>query len=227
VALGFREIPAIVVEVSREDRLLRSLVENIARRHPSPMELICEIERLRELGYTIHEVAAKLDIGDQTVIGLTALKQAGEQRLLEAAINGRVPLWVAIDIAKATTPETQRALLNAFEEKHLTRASIGVIKRLINQRRFLGNEPKPDERSRERYRPTAEQLVIAFKRESRRQKEVIRKAKIAEQRLVFIAAAFNKLLADERFLTLLRAESLTSMPESLWSKLDLKPKEAS
>jgi ParB family chromosome partitioning protein len=46
VALGFKEIPAIAVEVSPEEGLLRSLVENIARRHPSPLELIREIERL-------------------------------------------------------------------------------------------------------------------------------------------------------------------------------------
>src|SRR5208337_1928250 len=34
-ALGHKEIPAIVVEVSKEERLLRSLVENMARRLPS------------------------------------------------------------------------------------------------------------------------------------------------------------------------------------------------
>ena len=34
IALGHKEIPAVVVEVSKEDRLLRSLVENMARRHP-------------------------------------------------------------------------------------------------------------------------------------------------------------------------------------------------
>jgi ParB family chromosome partitioning protein len=53
LALGHKEIPAIVVQVSPEERLLRSLVENIARRHPSPMELMREIERLRGLVYTI------------------------------------------------------------------------------------------------------------------------------------------------------------------------------
>ena len=34
IALGHKEIPAIVVEISREERLIRSLVENIARRYP-------------------------------------------------------------------------------------------------------------------------------------------------------------------------------------------------
>ena len=47
-----------MVLVSPEERLLRSLVENIARRHPSTMELIHEIERLRGLGYTIEAIGS-------------------------------------------------------------------------------------------------------------------------------------------------------------------------
>src|ERR1700733_15877184 len=50
-ALGYTEIPAIVIEISKEERLVRSLVENIARRYPQPMDLIREIERLKAQGY--------------------------------------------------------------------------------------------------------------------------------------------------------------------------------
>src|ERR1700683_3309757 len=45
MALGYKEIPAIIVEVSKEERLLRSLVENMARRLPPPLALMNEIER--------------------------------------------------------------------------------------------------------------------------------------------------------------------------------------
>ena len=96
LALGYKEIPATVVEVPPEERLLRSLVENIARRHPSPMELIREIERLKEKGDTIQEISIKLDVSDSTIKGLTALKRAGEERLLQAAVHGTVPLTIAM-----------------------------------------------------------------------------------------------------------------------------------
>ena len=65
LALGHKEIPAIVVEVSKEDRLLRSLVENMARRLPPPLALMNEIDRLKEQGYTNLEIGAKLDIADR------------------------------------------------------------------------------------------------------------------------------------------------------------------
>ena len=64
LALGHKEIPAIVVEVSKEERLLRSLVENMARRLPPPLALMNEIERLKAQGYTNVEIGEKLDIAD-------------------------------------------------------------------------------------------------------------------------------------------------------------------
>lgn len=100
LALGHREIPAIVVEVPREERLLRSLVENIARRMPPPLALMNEIERLKRRSYSNVEIGKKLDISDGTVGGYIILKKAGEERLLDAAINGRIPAVVAMDIAQ-------------------------------------------------------------------------------------------------------------------------------
>ena len=95
IALGHKEIPAKVVEIPKEDRLIRSLVENIARRYPSPMDLIREIERLRGLGYTNQQIGVKLDVSGSTVNGMMALRKAGEERLLHAALAGKIPLWVA------------------------------------------------------------------------------------------------------------------------------------
>ena len=67
VALGHKEIPATVVEVSKEDRLLRSLIENMARRLTRPIELMREIERLNVQGYNNTEIARKLDVSIKTV----------------------------------------------------------------------------------------------------------------------------------------------------------------
>jgi ParB family chromosome partitioning protein len=45
--LGFQEVPAVVVRLPKEECMLRSLVENMARRHPATRDLIDEIERLK------------------------------------------------------------------------------------------------------------------------------------------------------------------------------------
>ena len=224
VALGHKEIPAIVVEISKEERLLRSLVENIARRYPAPMDLIREIERLHAHGYSYHQISIKLDVSDTTVNGLVALRKAGEERLLEAAVTGKIPIWVAIEIAKTDGIETQRELLKAYENKQLNHSSIRTVKRLIEQRRLIGKLRGGG--TRPSTKTSAESLVNAYRQESQRQKLMVKKARLCDARLTFVLTAFSKLLADENFVTLLRAENLATMPKYLWSKLTPNHKEA-
>jgi len=225
IALGHKEIPAIVVKVPKEDRLLRSLVENMARRLPSPLALMNEIERLKAQGYTNVQIGEKLDIPDTTIGGYIALKKAGEERLLDAAVSGRIPLGVAMDIAKAESPEMQRELLKAYETKQLNQVSIRTVKRLMDQRRFIGKQRDADTRQRQK-RTSAESLISAYRRESQRQKLLVKKARLCDAKLLFVLTAFDKLLADDNFLNLLRAESLATMPKYLHDKLNPKRKEA-
>jgi len=225
LALGHKEIPAIVVEVSREERLLRSLVENMARRLPSRLALMNEIERLKADGYSNVEIGKKLDVADGTVGGYIALKKAGEERLLDAAINGKIPLGVAMDIAKADSPELQRELLKGFESKELNQFAIRTVKRLIDQRRFVGKGRDTDA-DKKKSRTNAESLINAFKRESQKQKLMVKKARLCDAKLVITVTALGKLLGDENFFNLLRAESLADIPQYLQDKLAAMKKEA-
>lgn len=225
IALGHKEIPAIVVEVPKEDRLLRSLVENMARRLPAPLALMNEIERLKQQGYTNVQIGEKLDIPDPTIGGYLALKRAGEERLLDAATSGRIPLGVAMDIAKTEGAEMQRELLKAYETKQLNQVSIRTVKRLMDQRRFVGKKRDSNARQRQK-RTSAESLISAYRRESQRQKLLVKKARLCDAKLLFVTTAFNKLLADENFINLLRAEALATMPKYLHDKLNPQQKAA-
>lgn len=215
IALGHKEIPAIVVEISKEDRLLRSLVENMARRNPAPLELINEILRLKAKGYNMNEIGKKLGIEHQTVSGLITLKKSGEERLLDAALRGKVPLGVAIEIAKADGIEMQRALLKAYEQKQLNQFSIRTVKKLMDHRRFFGKHRSSAGGKTKKNRTSASSLVDTYRRESQRQKTMIKKARMCEHRLMFFVTAFSKLMADSNFETLLRAESMPTMPKTL------------
>lgn len=225
MALGHKDIPAIVVEISREELLIRSLVENIARRYPQPMDLIREIERLKALGYNPQQIGEKLDVSDNLVRGLMTLKKAGEERLLDLALIGKIPIWVAVDIAKTDTLETQRELLKAYENKELNYLSLKYVKGLIVQRRLNGKQ-RGGKGPVTKPKTSVESMVSAYRKESQRQKLMIKKARVCDARLSFIVTAFNKLLADENFFTLLRAESLSTIPKYLSVKLSPEKKEA-
>jgi len=225
-ALGYTEIPAVVVEVPKEDRLLMSLVENMARRFPSPMDLIYEIERLTEAGYSKLAIGKKLDISDSLVGGLLALKKAGEERLLDAALKGKIPLGVAIEIAKTECIEAQRELLKAYESKQLNQAAIRTVKRVIEQRKFLGKRLRNGRQRGKTPRTTADGLVNAFRKETQRQKIMVKKAKHCEANLIFLVTGFKRLLDDENFVNLLRAEDFGTIPKCLSQHMNSAPRRA-
>lgn len=219
--LGFQEVPAVVVQLPKEECLLRSLVENMARRNPATRDLINEIERLKAQGYNNSQIAKKLDICNSAVGELLTLKQNGEEGLLEAALRGCIPVSIAIEIAKAGTLEAQRELLKAYEGGEVNQSAIRTIKRLIEQRRFLGKAARGITRSK--VKASADGMVNAYKRESQRQRIIVKRARICEGKLTILTQAFAKLLADEAFNNLLRAEDLRTMPQYLADRLEPKP----
>jgi ParB family chromosome partitioning protein len=216
LALGFKEIAAIVVSVSKQDRLLMSLAENIARRFPSPMDMVAEIQRLKEEGYSNVVIGEKLDIEDSLVGGLLTLMKSGETRLVEAAMQNKIPIGVAIDIAKTEGAEAQKELLKAYEAGQLNQFSIRTLRRLLEQRRLLGK--KASRAGRKASGVTADGFVSAYQREIQRQKSFIRKARVFDAKLVFVISAFRQLMKDENFTNLLKAEGLLTMPKYLAEK---------
>lgn len=223
IALGATEIPAIVVDLPKEERLLRSLVENMARRNRNPMALLREIQRLKELGYSNLAISKKIGVADGFIGQLLKLVKAGEERLVTAALNGAVPISVAIDIAATESVEAQRELLKAYETKQLTFSSLRVVKRLIDQRRIFGKSKATGPRTAEQ-KPSADSFVNAYRRETERQRALVQKAAVAEERLLFIVTALRSLLADENFTTLLRAEDLDTMPDYLGEQIKKNPR---
>ena len=202
-ALGFKEIAAIIVSVSKGDRLLMSLAENMARRFPSPMDMVAEIQRLKGEGYSNVVIGEKLDI-DHTLVGV------------EAAMQNKIPIGVAIDIAKTDGAEGQKELLKAYEAGQLNQFSIRTLKRLMEQRRVLGK--KPCRGPKKPTGVTADGFVSAYQREIQRQKSFIRKAQVFDAKLVFLISAFQQLMKDENFTNLLKAEGLLTMPKYLADK---------
>lgn len=225
-ALGFTEIPAVVVDISKEDRLLRSLAENMARRNPAPGEILTEVERLKKEGLTLHEISARIDVDTTTINSLLALKRSGEQRLLDAALSGRIPVSVAVEIARTDGIEMQRELLKACESRQLTKAALRMIRRVMDRRRLIGKQRGNGPRNPKPTRTSAESLVNVFRRESQKQRLMVKKARVCDAKLLFVLTALRRLMDDEHFVTLLRAEELATMPKDIWVRITEQRKEA-
>ena len=220
--LGATEIPAIVTEATEEDCLVMSLVENMARRRHTPLELMRSIAALRERGHTYTAMAELTGFSYEYVAAITSLLDKGEHRLLVAVERGTVPHSIAIEIARAQEGDVQGALLDAYESGKLPGDQVTAIRKIVEQRRLLGKGlfagPSTGGRSRH---VSADLLVRSYKREADRQRALVRKAEIAQRRLMFVASALGRLHADEHFSNLLRAEGLPTMPKLLAERVAL------
>jgi len=213
--LGLKEIPAFIRGLSKSDAMLCSLVENIARRHVPAIAQIKTIEWMEQQGQPKSAIALKTGFSEQYVTSVLMLLKHGEERLLDAALHGRIPLTIATEIAGVSDDDAQKALMAAYESKELNQKNLRAFRRLVEQRRFLGRGSHPDRGTHKRSRTSATGLVQAYKRSVEKQRLFVRKARSCESRLLSLAAALRKLLADEHFNTLLRAEDLLTLPEFL------------
>ena len=222
VALGQTDIPALVLEASEEDCFVMSLVENLARRHHSPLELMREIGTLRQRGYSTGEIAAKTDFSDEYVNAICYLLDHGEERLLAGIERGVIPTSVAMEIARAKDTEIQEALAEAYEKKALPGNQVLAIRRIIELRGVLGKSMAHGTRSQKpKKRVTADSLVRAYRKETDRQKLLVKRASVSQSRMLFVVNALRRLFADEHFVTLLRAEGLLTLPRPLAERLGI------
>jgi ParB family transcriptional regulator, chromosome partitioning protein len=222
MALGQTEIPAVVLEASQEDCFVMSLVENLARRHHSPIELMRQIGTLRERGYSITEIAAKTDFSDEYVSAICFLLDHGEERLLAGIERGLIPTSVAMEIVRARDGDMQEALAEAYEKKAIPGNQILAIRRIVELRNVKGkgmDRTAARVASQPKKRVTAESLVRAYRKETERQKLLVKKATVSQSRLLFVINALRRLFADEHFVTLLRAEALLTLPRPLAERI--------
>ena len=220
IALGQTEIPAIIVEASEEDCFVMSLVENLARRQHSPLELVRAIGALAARGYSHADIAAKVDFSQEYVAAICLLLGNGEERLISAVERGVIPHTVAMEIARAKEGEVQQALAQAYEEKTIPGNQVLAIRKIIEQRNSSGKLLRKRAQGALRSRPvTSESLIRSYQRETERQKLLIKRASLARSRLLFVTNAMRRLLGDEHFVTLLRAEGLNSIPQALAERI--------
>jgi len=210
--LGQAEIPAIVINGTKEDFLLISLAENLARRQHSPVELVGEIRKLKERGYSFSQIARKTDLGSTYVHGILQLLDKGEDRLVRAVERGQIPITIAITISRSDDKAIQKALKEAYDSNDLRGKQLLAARRLIEKCKINGKAAngRPHQNGQ---KMSADEILRTYQRETQRQRIVVQKAKICETRLLFAVSALKNLVEDDSFVNLLRAESLNTLPQ--------------
>ncbi|WP_299867197.1 ParB/RepB/Spo0J family partition protein [uncultured Roseobacter sp.] len=219
-ALGKSAIPAIVINASSEDCLVMSLVENLARRQHHSLDLLRDIRRLKESGYSEREIATKTQLSTKYVHGVIKLLDSHEHRLLRAVESGKIPVSVAVDIADADDVGVQKVLRQAYEKKLLRGGRLLAAKRLVEARQKHGKgRASSDGRSRKSL--SVESLLKTYENDVEKKKMLLRRAHATRSEMLFLLQSLKTLMADENFVTLLRAEGLASLPKTIADRLSL------
>ena len=216
--LNHEKIPAFILDIPKEEALLRSLVENIARRNTTGIELVRHIKILKGWGYGTVDIATKMDLNPSTVSGILRLLKNGEKGLLKAVEKEKISVFIAVQIATSEDTEIQKILHEAYENKQLAGNALMQTKKIIEQRKLYGKSLVGS--SQKRKGPaTATNMVRVYENETKRQKVLIKRARICETCLIFITNALRQLLEDKIFVDLLASESLDSFPKYLAEKI--------
>jgi ParB family transcriptional regulator, chromosome partitioning protein len=144
--------------------------------------------------------------------------------LIDAVHKGRVPVSVAVEIARHTDANTKNTLTDAYESGSLTGSQLRTAKRLIEKRSLRSASRKGMWRAN-RAKLTTEVMVKFFKDEADRQKHLVMKSELARDRLDFLVGGLRILFADGEFLGALRKEGINKIPGPLAKLLNLTPGE--
>ena len=216
LANGEKEIPAIVTDVSQEDALIMSLVENIARRHYNPAELLQGIKRLKDHGYTTQEISEKTGLSKEYTAQIGVLLDKGETRLIDAVEKQKIPINTAIKIAQASDAEIRDILQDAYERNILRGKNLSFMQKLIERRKRNGKSLSTHSGKK----LSVTDLNKIFQKEIEKRKLLITKANNAQQALVSLVHGFKVLYRNNNFRTLLRAEKLEAIPKCLIDRIE-------
>jgi ParB family transcriptional regulator, chromosome partitioning protein len=219
LALGEKQIPAVVIEANEHDCLIRSLVENCARRRRGALDLFKDIQRMKIRGYSNTEISTKTGLNYAYVGHISKLFDQGEERLLQAVEAGQIPITVAIEIAESDDAGIQKVLTQAYEKKLLRGRKLMAVKRLIDRRRQLG-KAFPNRYPKRQTTLTSHALVKTFQEDVDRKRVLIRKATATRDKLVFAAHALQTLFRDDNFQALLKSEGMNTLPKNLASRIE-------
>ncbi|MEI3582127.1 MAG: plasmid partitioning protein RepB C-terminal domain-containing protein [Alphaproteobacteria bacterium] len=218
IANNQKTIPAIVVEASEEDALIMSLVENIARKNYQPFELFKNVKKLHDYGYSAEEIANKTGLGKEYMRQIIKLLDRGEERLLNAVENNKIPLNVALQIVETPDSEIQRVLQEAYEQGIIKGNKLNQIQKIIEVRKRSGKNFRSGSRTHKPLSPA--DLNKIYEQEINRKMLLIRKADKVESTLIFLTESFRNLLNNQNFINLLKAENLEKVPQFISEKVN-------
>jgi ParB family chromosome partitioning protein len=213
IEAGVEKIPAVITNVSTEDAAVMSLVENIARRNYSSIELLQSVRYLSQQGYSHAEIAGKTCLDKNYIHGIVTLLDKGEHRLVNAVEKKGIPLYIAMKMMTENNDEMQKALMEAYESGELSGKRLLDAKKIFMHRIHYGKGKSPSKNKNANL--SSKDIMSALGDSIKAKRRLIKKSDNLSSLITFSAAALKKLFKDVNFRNQLKVENITEMPETV------------
>src|SRR5262249_40858714 len=145
------------------------------------------------------------------VKGVSRLLNKGEDRLLRAVEKGEIPISIAVTIACSDDAEVQLALKQAYDQNSLRGKALLRARSIIEQRKTKGKHLRK-KNGVSVSTAESEKLLETYRKETNRQRLMIKQAKVCETRLLFVVSALKELFRDPEFRALAQQAELDNLP---------------
>jgi ParB family chromosome partitioning protein len=209
--LGYEKIMAEVISCSRKTGLIVSLVENMARKGYTTIELARLIYNLHLKKASIEELGKITNRSKSFIIQYLKLMKTGEERLIMAVEDNRLPISIAARIARAPDGEVQDLLMEAVEQKVMSGNDVNKVRKLI-EIRMAGKKKYSGDKDRGISAPgthlSLNQLKKDFRNTIKKQEGYLIKCKRLESTVSLLQGFIETLLKDDRFMELVVGEGI-------------------
>lgn len=203
-------IPAFIIDVDEDTAYIMSLIENMARVKPRAGEQFHRIKEMMINGISNKDIAKFTGLSVNWINSILMLLNKGENKLLMAIESGRIPLSLAVEIAKADQIETQELFIKAFEEGKIKHKDVVKIRKILDDRDMglKGNIANTYNKNFYSKKMSSDDLTKLFQENIEKHKELKNKARIIEERILIIKQIIKELLENEKFSKMITAEKL-------------------
>ncbi|WP_411201671.1 ParB N-terminal domain-containing protein [Kosakonia cowanii] len=206
-------IPAFVLDVDENTAHIMSLAENMARVLPRAGQQYLRIKEMKEQGLTNKEISVSTGLSVNWITSLTMLIDKGENKLLSAVESGKIPISLAVEIARVDYKDGQEVFIKAFDEGKIKHKDVGKIREILDLRNeglkgVINTSYKKDKNKK---KLTPDELKKIFEENIKEHRSLINKANYLETNLLWVNEIFSDLLKEEEFKNIIQKENLNDI----------------
>ncbi len=204
-------IPAFIIDVDEETAYLMSLIENMARVNPRTGEQFYRIREMTNDGMSNKDISKHTGLSVNWINSIIMLLEKGENKLLAAVESGKMPVSLAVEIAKSSYKDSQELFIEAFDAGKIKHRDVIKLRKILESRSeglkgSISNTFKSDNKKK---KFSVDELTKMYQDSINEHKSLKNKARLIEENILLSQQIFMDLLKIESFSSLVKQEQLS------------------